>query len=67
VDTKKILDASEPDFKLEAKDIVYVSHRPWIRVEELADDALQAFIEGFVTAFAGFKVGPFIKHPVFGD
>jgi protein involved in polysaccharide export with SLBB domain len=67
VDTKEILEAAKPDFKLEAHDIVYVGHRPWIRAEELLDEATQSFIEGFVTAFSGVKIGPFIKHPIFGD
>jgi protein involved in polysaccharide export with SLBB domain len=67
VDTKEILEAAKPDFKLESHDIVYVGHRPWIRAEELLDEATQSFIEGFVTAFSGVKIGPFIKHPIFGD
>lgn len=67
IDTKDILNAAAPDFKLESKDIVYVAQRPWQRAEELADDAMQSFIQGFVTAFAGVKVGPFIKNPVFGN
>jgi protein involved in polysaccharide export with SLBB domain/Mrp family chromosome partitioning ATPase len=67
INTKQILDASKPDFKLESRDIVYVGQRPWIRAEELLDEATQSFIQGFVTAFSGVKIGPFIKHPIFGD
>jgi protein involved in polysaccharide export with SLBB domain/capsular polysaccharide biosynthesis protein len=67
VDTKDILNAATNDFKLETKDIIYVSQRPWVRAEELADEAMQSFIQGFVTAFTGVKVGPYIKNPVFGN
>jgi len=67
IDTKDILAAAKEDFKLESRDIIYVSQRPWIRAEELLDDATQSFIQGFVTAFSGVKIGPFIKNPVFGD
>lgn len=67
INTKQILDASKPDFRLESRDIVYVSQRPWIRAEELLDEATQSFIQGFVTAFSGVKIGPFIKHPIFGN
>jgi protein involved in polysaccharide export with SLBB domain/uncharacterized protein involved in exopolysaccharide biosynthesis/Mrp family chromosome partitioning ATPase len=67
VQTKDILEAKATDFKLESRDIVYVSARPWIRAEELLNDATESFIQGFVTAFSGAKIGPFIKHPIFGD
>ena len=67
VNAKAIFEASEKDFKLESRDIVYVAHRPWIRAEELLDEATQSFIQGFVTAFSGVKIGPFIKNPIFGD
>ena len=67
IDTKEILNASKPDFKLESRDIVYVGQRPWIKVEELLDEATQSFIQGFVTAFTGVKIGPWIKTPLFGD
>jgi protein involved in polysaccharide export with SLBB domain len=67
IDTKQILDASKPDFKLESRDIVYVGQRPWIKAEELLDEATQSFIQGFVTAFTGVKIGPWIKHPLFGN
>ena len=67
VNTKDILAGAEPDFKLESKDIVFVAQRPWIRAEELLDEATQSFIQGFVTAFSGVKIGPLIKNPIFGN
>jgi protein involved in polysaccharide export with SLBB domain len=66
VNAGAILDASEKDFKLESRDIVYVGHRPWIKAEELLDEATQSFIQGFITAFSGVKIGPIFKNPIFG-
>jgi protein involved in polysaccharide export with SLBB domain/capsular polysaccharide biosynthesis protein len=67
IDVQAVFNATGTDWRLESRDIIYVSRRPWVRAEELLDDAMQSFIQGFVTAFAGVKVGPFIKNPVFGD
>lgn len=65
IDTKKILAAEDPDFRLEPKDIVYVSKRPWIKVEQLLDEATQSFIQGFVTGWVGENIGPWFRSPVF--
>jgi protein involved in polysaccharide export with SLBB domain len=62
VNAGSILKAEEPDFKLQPRDIVYVSARPWAKVEELLDDATQSFIQGAVTAWTGVNIGPIIKH-----
>ena len=56
VDTHAILDAKAPDFKLLPKDIIYVSSRPFIKVEELADLAATAFIQSLVTSWVGVDV-----------
>jgi protein involved in polysaccharide export with SLBB domain/capsular polysaccharide biosynthesis protein len=48
VNAHDVLSARSPDFKLQAKDIVYVSHRPWIRVEELLDTVATAFVEASI-------------------
>src|SRR5208283_4283680 len=37
VNAAAILSAKQPDFKLQAKDIVYVSKSPWVKAEELLD------------------------------
>lgn len=65
VDTGAILDARNADFKLQARDIVYVSRRPWNKVEELLDEAAASFIQGAVTAWAGINAGPIIKQKIF--
>jgi protein involved in polysaccharide export with SLBB domain/capsular polysaccharide biosynthesis protein len=53
VNTHAILDGEEPDFKLQPRDIVYVNSRPFIRVEELLDLAITAFLQSIVTEYVG--------------
>jgi protein involved in polysaccharide export with SLBB domain len=61
VDTGAVLDARQRDFKLQPRDIVYVSARPWVRAEELLDEAAASFIQGSVTTWSGVNVGPVIE------
>jgi len=56
VDTHAILDGKATNFKLLPKDIVYVNSRPFIRVEELADLAMTAFIQSLITEWVGVDV-----------
>ncbi|MEO7297475.1 MAG: polysaccharide biosynthesis/export family protein [Verrucomicrobiota bacterium] len=64
VDTRAMVDARGVDFKLQPKDIVYVSKRPFIKAEELLDVAATSFIQSAVTAYSGGNVGPFITRPL---
>jgi protein involved in polysaccharide export with SLBB domain len=51
VDTAAILDGKTPDFKLEPKDIVYVSRNYWLVAAEIVDMAAKAFVQSaLVTA-----------------
>lgn len=63
VNTHDIVDGKMADFPLQAKDIVYVSSRPFIKAEELLDLAATSFIQAAVTAWTGQKIGPFITKP----
>jgi hypothetical protein len=63
VDAAAILSAKQPDFKLQARDIVYVSKSPWVKAEELVDTVATAFIQGFVVNTTSRKVGPWITSP----
>ena len=63
VDATAILSAKKPDFKLQAKDIVYVSKSPWVKAEEVLDTVATAFIQGFVVSTTSRKVGPWITSP----
>ena len=60
VDSLKVLEGDKPDFKLQPRDIVYISRRPWSYAEDLLDEAASAFIQGAVTTWAGVNVGPII-------
>lgn len=66
VNTHAILDGKEADFKLQPHDIIYVNSRPFIKVEELADLAVTAFIQSLITSWTGADIiRPFSQHPVF--
>lgn len=62
VDSLGSLDAANKDFRLQPRDIVYVSRRPWLKAEELLDEAAQSFIQGAVVTWAGLGMGPIITH-----
>lgn len=64
VDVKAILAGEKPDFRLEPKDIVYVSRRPWARAEEILDHATLSFIQAALVTWTGSHVGPFISSPI---
>jgi protein involved in polysaccharide export with SLBB domain len=63
VDVGAIVAGKTTDFRLQAKDIIFVSPRPFVRVEELADLATTAFIQGLITAWVDTKVvKPFVSQ-----
>jgi protein involved in polysaccharide export with SLBB domain len=63
INTSSILAGKEPDFKLQAKDIVYVSKSPWVKIEDLLDTAVSAFVQAFVVNTVSRKIGPIITEP----
>lgn len=64
VDAKAILAGEQPDFRLQPKDIVYVSRRPWARAEEILDTATTAFIQSAVVTYTGIHIRPLITQPL---
>src|SRR6476659_2249829 len=46
INTDASLDGHLRDFRLQPRDIVYVTHRPWAKAEELGDEFIQSFIQG---------------------
>jgi len=64
VDAKSILAGEKPDFRLQPKDIVYVSRRPWARAEEILDTATTAFIQSAVVTYTGIHIRPLITQPI---
>ncbi len=65
LNTRELLNVKAVDFRLEPRDIVYVSRRPWAKAEELLEFAVKAFFRAVVVTWAGGNVGPFIKEPIF--
>ena len=65
VDTAEILAGKSPDFKLQQKDIVYVSVSPWLKAADVLDTAAQAFIRAFTVTATTLNVGPIISTPLF--
>jgi len=53
-----ILRAETPDFKLEPRDIIFVSRKPWAKAEELLEAAASDFAKAAVTTWVGRKMDP---------
>jgi len=53
INMSDVLAGKVTDFRIEPRDIVYVSDQPWSRVEDLADMAATAFITTMVTVWTG--------------
>ena len=64
VDTADILAGKAPDFKLQQKDIVFVSSNPWVKVADVVDTAARAFITAFTVQWTTLNVGPLINEPI---
>jgi len=58
VNAADVLSAKTTDFQLQPRDIVYVSSRPWIRAEDLLDDAASAFVQSVIVTATGLHVDP---------
>lgn len=56
INAADVLSAKSADVKLQPHDIVYVSKRPWIRAEELLDEAATAFVTAAVVTWTGMHV-----------
>jgi protein involved in polysaccharide export with SLBB domain/capsular polysaccharide biosynthesis protein len=64
VNMDDILSGREKGFRLQPKDIVYIADKPWARAEELLSFAVNAFLQGAVSGWAGANVGPMIKQAI---
>jgi protein involved in polysaccharide export with SLBB domain/capsular polysaccharide biosynthesis protein len=56
VNTWAILDGRDADFRLQPRDIVYVTNRPFIYAEELLDVGITAFLQSSVTDWEGQNI-----------
>jgi len=67
VDSRAILAGKEPDFRLEPRDIVYVSMNPWKVGGEILDVALRGFVQAFAVEATTLKVGNIYGWPRWGE
>ena len=63
VNVDDILAGRAADFPVQPKDIIFIAERPWIRVEELLDMAVSAYIQAATATWTGQNIGPFIPQP----
>jgi protein involved in polysaccharide export with SLBB domain/capsular polysaccharide biosynthesis protein/Mrp family chromosome partitioning ATPase len=56
INTRAILKAQAPDFELRPKDIIYVSSRPFVKVEELTELAATAFLQSMIATWVDVRV-----------
>jgi protein involved in polysaccharide export with SLBB domain len=61
VDTAAILAGKAPDFKLQPRDILYVSRNPWVVAAEVVDMAAKAFVQSALVSATGKWVAPTTK------
>jgi protein involved in polysaccharide export with SLBB domain len=61
VDTAAILAGKEQDFKLQPKDIVYVSTNPWVLGVEVLDLAAKTFVQSLIVEGTTLRVPAAIK------
>ncbi|WOO42029.1 polysaccharide biosynthesis/export family protein [Rubellicoccus peritrichatus] len=64
VDIADILTGDAPDFPLQPKDIVYVSDRPFSKVEELLDAAIRGFLTSATTNWVNKNFPDLIENAV---
>jgi polysaccharide export outer membrane protein len=61
VDTAAVLSGKAVDFKLQPKDIVYVSRNPWLVGAEVVDLAARAFVQSLTVEGSTLRIPPAIK------
>ncbi len=64
VNTGDVLAGKGQDFKLQPRDIVYVSANPWMKLADLVDMAAKAFVQGMLVEATTLHVGPIITTPL---
>jgi protein involved in polysaccharide export with SLBB domain len=60
---KEVLAAKQNDFKLQPKDIVFVSERPWVVAEDILKLALSAFATSASSTWVNLNVDPVLSSP----
>jgi protein involved in polysaccharide export with SLBB domain len=57
INTADILKGEATNFRLEPRDIVYVSQKPWQIAEDLLNEATRSFVEAVTVTYTGAKLG----------
>jgi hypothetical protein len=61
VDASAILAGKVPDFRLQPRDIVYVSRNPWVIAAEVVDLAAKSFVQAFTVEAISLHMPAAIK------
>jgi len=64
IDLNDVLAGRATDFRLEPKDIIYVSSRPWRFAEELVNTAVETFLQSMTASWTSRNIGPLIDEHV---
>jgi len=67
IDMDAVIKGRAKSFRLEPKDIVYVSDKPWSRAEDVVDIVISAFFQGAVATYTSNNVAPLITKPFFNN
>lgn len=63
VSLKDVLAAKAKDFKLQPKDIVFISERPWVGAEDILKLALSAFATSASSSWVNLNIDPILTSP----
>jgi protein involved in polysaccharide export with SLBB domain/capsular polysaccharide biosynthesis protein len=58
INVEAVLTGREKDFVLKPKDIIYVADKPWQKASELAQLALNSFVQAMTTSWVGNNIKP---------
>lgn len=64
VNVAAILSGREKDFELQPKDIIYVAEKPWQRVEDLLEMAVNSYLQAMTATWVGMNVKPINTRPI---
>lgn len=64
VNAAAILSGREKDFELQPKDIIYVAAKPWQRVEDLLEMAVNSYLQAMTATWVGLNVKPISTTPI---
>lgn len=63
INVREVIAGREPDFPIEAGDIIYVHPRPWYKVEQILDDAMVSYLESATSTWTNVNVPDIIQRP----